>query len=116
MTGLLRERRTMTVISRQKLGRSHPATLITLVLAALGSASDAQEIAVQNESGAIVKLTSAEIASLPHQELSVDEHGKAVTRVLQFDSCWRRHTLPRTLTAARSSTLNAQTSLSRCAS
>jgi hypothetical protein len=62
--------------SRLKLGKSHPAALITLVLAALVNTGNAQEIAVQNESGATVKFTSAEIASLPHQELSVNDHGK----------------------------------------
>jgi len=33
---------------------------------------------VQNDSGVSVKLTAAGIAALPHQEVSVDDHGKSV--------------------------------------
>jgi hypothetical protein len=49
-----------------------------LAWAAIVGAVNAQEIAVQNESAAPVKLSTAEIATLPHQEISVDEHGKVV--------------------------------------
>src|SRR5262249_29712056 len=49
-----------------------------LAWAALRAAANAQEIAVQNESGGSAKLTAAEIAALPHREISLDDHGKTV--------------------------------------
>jgi hypothetical protein len=52
--------------------------LIILVSVALAGAAGAQEISVQNESGTTVKFTAADIAALPHQDVSVDDHGKAV--------------------------------------
>jgi hypothetical protein len=48
-----------------------------LAWAAIGSVR-AQQIAVQNESAAPVKVTAAEITALPHQEIAVDDHGKTV--------------------------------------
>jgi len=55
------------------------AVQIALACAALAVAGYAQEIAVQNDSGASVKVTAAEIAALPHQKVSVDLHGKAAS-------------------------------------
>jgi hypothetical protein len=63
---------------RLKLRRGHPAALIVLLWAALAAAGNAQEVTVQNESGATIKLTSAEIATLPHQAIAVEDHGKSV--------------------------------------
>jgi hypothetical protein len=65
--------------------RFNPATQTTcrvalsvLICTVVGGAAKAQEISVQNESGATVKMTAAEIAALPHQQISVDDHGKTV--------------------------------------
>lgn len=55
------------------------AALSVLICAEVGGAVKAQEIAVQNQSGAVVKVTASEIAALPRQTVSVDDHGKAVT-------------------------------------
>jgi hypothetical protein len=55
------------------------AVQIALACAALAVSGYAQEIAVQNDSGVSVKVTAAEIAALPHQKVSVDLHGKAVS-------------------------------------
>lgn len=61
--------------------RSNPyraalSVLFCVVVAA--AAASAQEINIQNESGATIKMTAAEIAALPHQEVTVDDHGKTV--------------------------------------
>jgi len=45
---------------------------------AMVGAANAQEITVQNESGASVKMTAAEIAGMPHQEMTVEDHGKTI--------------------------------------
>ncbi len=66
----------MTSATRTRTGR---AVLVLLVWAAVARAGDAQEIAVENESGARVRVTAADIAAMPHQKVSVDEHGKTVT-------------------------------------
>ncbi|HEV2380555.1 MAG TPA: molybdopterin-dependent oxidoreductase [Terriglobia bacterium] len=58
--------------------RFGPAALVALASLALVSVGKAQEIAVQNESGAAVKLSASDIAALPHQSISVDDHGKTV--------------------------------------
>jgi hypothetical protein len=58
------------------LGRR--AALILVAWSAAVSAGNAQEIAVQSEAGTRVKIGAAEIAALPHQEISVDDHGKTV--------------------------------------
>ena len=63
---------------RLEAHKGRPAVLILLAWLALTSAANSQEIAVQNETGVPVKLTAAEIAALPHQEVSVDDHGKTV--------------------------------------
>jgi len=49
-----------------------------LFCAAAAAVTNAQEITVQNEAGAGVKMTATEIAAMPHQEISVDDHGKTV--------------------------------------
>jgi hypothetical protein len=50
-----------------------------LLCITVASAADAQqEITVQNEAGATVKITAAEITSMPHQGISVQDHGKTV--------------------------------------
>jgi hypothetical protein len=54
------------------------AALSVLICTAVGGAVKAQEISVQNESGATIKMTAAEIAALPHEQISVDDHGKTV--------------------------------------
>ena len=54
------------------------AAVFVLIRVAWSGVANGQEIAVQNESGAPVKLTAAEIAALPHQQISVDDHGKTV--------------------------------------
>jgi hypothetical protein len=58
--------------------KSRGVALLVLVCAALAGAGYAQEITVKNETGVTVKMTAAEIAAMLHQELSVDDHGKAV--------------------------------------
>ena len=68
----------MTLTSRPTSRKGHPAITTLLIWAAVVGAANAQEIAVQNESGTPVKVTAAEIAALPHQEVSVEDHGKPV--------------------------------------
>jgi hypothetical protein len=68
----------MKLASEPTPWKGRPAILILLAWAAVVGALNAQEIAVQNESGAPVKVTAAEIAALPHQEAPVDYHGKTV--------------------------------------
>ena len=68
----------MTPTSHPRSWKGRPATLILLAWAAIVGAVNAQEIAVQNELGAPVKVTAAEIAALPHQETALDDHGKVV--------------------------------------
>jgi hypothetical protein len=63
---------------RVESNRVRAAVLILLVWAALAAAGGAQELTVQNESGAKIELTSAEIAALPHQAITVKDHGKPV--------------------------------------
>ncbi len=63
---------------RLKSRRFAPAALIACAWLALATFANAQEITVQNEAGATVKLTAADIAALPHQDVSVDDHGKTV--------------------------------------
>jgi hypothetical protein len=46
--------------------------------ASILSVGQAQEITVQNETSAPVRITSGEIAALPHQKVSVDDHGKTI--------------------------------------
>lgn len=63
---------------RLKSNRGRLAVLAMLLWTALAAAGNAQEITVQNESSATIKLTSAEIAVLPHQAIAVEDHGKSV--------------------------------------
>ena len=69
----------MEPLSRATCGKGRPAVLILLAWATALGAGHAQDIAVQNEAGATVKVTGAEIAAMPHQKVSVDDHGKTVT-------------------------------------
>ena len=68
----------MTPLSRVTR-KGCPGVLIVLAWTAILSAADAQEIEIQNESGAPVKVSSAEITAMPHQKVSVDDHGKTVS-------------------------------------
>jgi hypothetical protein len=68
----------MTSTLLLKTHRIRLATLFLVVWGAVASAGYAQEIAIQNESGAIVKLTAADIAALPHQDVSADDRGKTI--------------------------------------
>lgn len=54
------------------------AALLVLICIAAPGVAAAQEITIQNESGATTKMTAAEIAAMPHQEISVDDYGKTV--------------------------------------
>ena len=69
----------MTPLSNARHRKGGPAVLILLTWATVLGVGDAQEIAIQNEAGATVKVTAAEVAALPHQKVSVDDHGKTVT-------------------------------------
>ena len=68
----------MEPLSRATCGKGRPAVLILLAWATALGAGHAQDSAVQNEAGATVKVTGAEIAAMPHQKVSVDDHGKTV--------------------------------------
>jgi hypothetical protein len=59
--------------------RSCKSFCLAIVLLAFAAAWDgnAQQIAVQKGSGAAVNVTAAEMASLPHQAISVKDHGKS---------------------------------------
>jgi Oxidoreductase molybdopterin binding domain len=59
--------------------RTSQAVLIMLTWAAVACLGDAQEIAVQNDSSAPVNVTATDITAMPHQKVSVDDHGKTVT-------------------------------------
>jgi len=61
-----------------RLLTSRRAALFVLLFTATAGAANAQEITVQNEAGVSVKMTAAEIAGMPHQEITVDDHGKTV--------------------------------------
>lgn len=52
--------------------------LFVLACTAGASLGKAQKITVLNESGVSVEVTAAEIAALPHQQVSVDDHGNTV--------------------------------------
>jgi len=58
----------------------HPAILVLLISAVIPLGGKAQEISVQNEATAPVKITAAEIAAMPHQKMTVDDHGKSVVK------------------------------------
>jgi hypothetical protein len=59
--------------------RTHLRVLFLVACAAVTRVGYAQQIAVQIDSGAPVKVTASEIAAMPHQKISVDVHGKAVS-------------------------------------
>jgi len=68
----------MTSTIRSKSHRVILAALAASACLAFPTAARSQEIVVQNESGATVKLTASDIAALPHQAVSVDDHGQKV--------------------------------------
>ena len=63
---------------RRKSRKAHPAALVVLAWSTLAGAANAQQIEVRNGPAAPVKITAAEIAALPHQEISVNDHGRTV--------------------------------------
>jgi hypothetical protein len=63
---------------RRKSCKASSAALVVLAWSTLAGAGNAQQIVVQNGSGAPVKPTANEIAALPHQEISVHNHGRTV--------------------------------------
>ncbi len=63
---------------RRKSCKASSAALVVLAWAMLARPGNAQQIVVQNGSSAPVKLSATEITALPHQEISVDDHGKTV--------------------------------------
>jgi DMSO/TMAO reductase YedYZ molybdopterin-dependent catalytic subunit len=69
----------VTSVLRARLRTGCLAALIVLAWAAIGSLGHAQGIVAQNESGSTVQITLAEIAALPRQKVTVDDHGKRVT-------------------------------------
>ena len=64
----------MTTTLRPTSWQRLPPVLVLVAWAAIVGAGNAQEIAVQNELGAPVKITAAEIAALPHQEITLEDH------------------------------------------
>jgi hypothetical protein len=66
------------LLSRATHGKGCAAVLMIITWASILSVGQAQEITVQNETSAPVRITSGEIAALPHQKVSVDDHGKTV--------------------------------------
>jgi len=53
--------------------------LLFVACAAATCAGHAQQIAVQIDSGGPVLVNASDISGMPHQKLSVDEHGKTVS-------------------------------------
>lgn len=51
---------------------------VGLIMLAWAACLRGQEISVQNGSSAAVQLKAADIATLPHQDATVDDHGKTV--------------------------------------
>jgi len=64
------------------------AVLIMLAWAGFARAANAQQIAVQIDSGAPVNVSAADIAAMPHQKLTVDAHGRALP-MKAFPCAWR---------------------------
>jgi hypothetical protein len=60
-------------------GKVRLAVLIPLACVVILTTAKAQEIEVQNESAAPVKVSAAEVAAMPHQRVSVEDHGSTVT-------------------------------------
>ena len=58
--------------------------MATLAYLAFPGVVKAEEIVVQNESGATVKLTASEIAAWPHQTLSMDDHNGCVSSLIRI--------------------------------
>jgi len=55
-----------------------PIVLLLAVCAGVAPVSAGQRIAVQTGTGAPVNVSASDIAGMPHQKLSADEHGKSV--------------------------------------
>ena len=68
----------MTSTVRRNSHSALSAALIPSACLAFPGSINAQEIAVQNESGVTVRLTASDIAALPHQAVSVHDHGQKV--------------------------------------
>jgi hypothetical protein len=69
----------MTSVPRTTSLRTSRAVLVLLTWAAVACVGDAQEIAVQNDTSAPVNVTATDITAMPHQKVSVDDHGKTIT-------------------------------------
>jgi hypothetical protein len=68
----------MTMPFHAKSWNLHPAVLALLISTVIPRGGRAQEISIQNEANARVKITAAEIVGMPHQKMTVDDHGKSV--------------------------------------
>ena len=68
----------MTSRQYAKSWKLHPAVLVLLISTVIPRGGRAQEISIQNEANAPVKITAAEIAGMPHQKVTVDDHAKSV--------------------------------------
>lgn len=69
----------MTSVPRTTSLRTSHAVLVLLTWAAVACVGDAQEIAVQNDTSAPLNVTATDITAMPHQKVSVDDHGKTIT-------------------------------------
>src|SRR5580693_4111806 len=52
--------------------------VIVFLCSPLPEAIHAQEITIQNEGSAPIKLSASQISTLPHQKVQVSDHGKQV--------------------------------------
>lgn len=59
--------------------KTRSVALLLLTWIALAGLGAAQEVAVQNDSGATVKITATDIAAMPHQTATVESHGKKIS-------------------------------------
>jgi len=59
--------------------RMHLSVLLFVACAAIARLGHAQQIAVQINSGAPVHVAASDISGMPHQKISVDVHGKAIS-------------------------------------
>ena len=59
--------------------RGRHAMLCLLTCTALASVGGAQEIAIQIDSSAPVRVAAADITGMPHQKISLENHGKTVS-------------------------------------
>ncbi len=68
----------MTSRQYAKSWKLHPAVLVLLISTVIPLGGKAQEISVQNEANVPVKITATEIAGMPHQKMTVNDHAKSV--------------------------------------